>query len=126
MYRSERIYMDEDMATVITRIGEAKNVFEAPSCAFDGVDRIFDYPGIYIHTYPSGNVDFVYIINFRDDSLYTPEGITLGSSMAEVTKAYGTDFKEELGVVTYTRSGTFLSFTFRDEMVVLITYGLVM
>ena len=68
-YGGFTIHMDQNMAEVKEALGEPLGEFEAPSCAFDGVDRIFRYPGIQIHTYPDGEADFVHTISLRDDSI---------------------------------------------------------
>jgi hypothetical protein len=126
-YNGFNIYMDEDMERVMAKIGEPRHVFEAPSCAFDGIDRIFTYPGIEIRTYPGGERDFVHTVDYKDDSHATPEGIFLGSSLNDVKAAYGTDYEQELGQYRYFRGRTFLSFLVDDGgMVIVITYGLIL
>jgi len=71
IYKDTLIEMDQDMTYVLEKLGEPLGVFEAPSCAFDGIDRIFSYPGIQIHTYPKGDDDYVHTISLRDDSVRT-------------------------------------------------------
>jgi hypothetical protein len=98
-----------------------------PSCAFDGIDRIFSYPGADIHTYPRDEQDFVHTIHLKDDSLSIHGGIRLGSDIAEVISAYGNGYEESLGLYTYRKGDTYLSFmTDESGMVILISYGLVM
>ena len=120
------IYMDQNMADVLTLLGEPIGVFEAPSCAFDGIDRIFRFPGIQIHTYPVDDDDFVHTISIRDDSVATQGGIFLGSSFADVVAAYGDDYDQDFGMFMFTRGRTTLSFFIEDDMVTGITYELIM
>ena len=120
------IYMDQDMAQVLEQLGEPIGVFEAPSCAFDGIDRIFRFPGVQIHTYPSGELDLVHTISIRDDSVTTMEGIYLGSSWEDVLDAYGHDYKQDFSMFTFTLGLTTLSFFVEDGIVTGITYGLIM
>jgi len=120
------IYMDQDIDIVLEQLGEPLGVFEAPSCAFDGIDRIFSFPGVQIHTYPEGELDFVHTISIRDDSVTTMGGIYLGSSWEDVLAAYGNDYEQEFGMVTFTRGQTTLSFFIEDDMVTGITYELIM
>ena len=120
------IHMDQNMAEVLEQLGEPLGVFEAPSCAFDGIDRIFSFPGVQIHTYPDGDLDFVHTISIRDDSVTTMNGIFLGSSWEDVLAAYGDVYQQEFGMFTFTMGRTTLSFFIEDEMVVGITYELIM
>jgi len=120
------IKMDQDIAEVLEIMGEPLGVFEAPSCAFDGIDRIFSFPGVQIHTYPREDRDFVHTISLRDDSVSTVGGIYLGESPEAVFSAYGTFYEHEFDMFTYTRNMTTLSFLIEDDMVVAITYGLIM
>jgi hypothetical protein len=120
------IEMDQSMTTVIEMLGEPRGVFEAPSCAFDGIDRVFSYPGVQIHTYPGTDDDYVHTISLRDDSVRTDSGIYLGMGFEAVIEAYGSDYTHESGMYTYTRSRTTLAFFIEDDMIIGITYGLIM
>jgi hypothetical protein len=114
--------MNEDINDVFADIGEPRKTFEAPSCAFDGIDKIFSYPGFDLHTYPKGGNDFVHTINFRDDSVATAEGIVLGSGFADMLKAYGDGYAQDLGMYTYGKGETRLQFLIVDDLVDAIMY----
>jgi len=120
------IHMDQDIEELLTQLGEPLGVFEAPSCAFDGIDRIFGFPGMQIHTYPLEDSDLVHTISIRDDSVTTMGGIYLGSSWDDVIMAYGSDYEQDITMFTFTRGQTTLSFFLEDDMVIGITYGLIM
>jgi len=119
------IEMGQDINYVLERAGEPTGVFEAPSCAFDGIDRIFAYPGIQIYTYPDGDNDFIHTIAFFDDSIRTTEGgIRLGSSLQAVFEAYGDDFEYDSDMYTFRRGLTRLEFLVENDIVMSISYGL--
>ena len=118
------IEMDQNMVDVIEMLGTPMGEFVIPSCAFDGYDRVFSFPGIQIHTYPLGDDDFVHTISLRDDTVTTKNGIFLGRSFVDVKEAYGDEFTQEYGMVTFTRGQTTLSFLIENNMVIAITYGL--
>jgi len=120
------INMDDYMGDVLEALGEPFGVFEAPSCAFDGIDRIFQFAAVQIHTYPVDDRDYVHTIMVRDDSVSTAGGIFLGSSFNDLISAYGSDYEHEANMFVYTRSGTTLSFLVENDMVVSILYGLIM
>jgi len=120
------IEMDQDITYVISALGEPLNIFEAPSCAFDGIDRVFLYPGVQLHTYPVGDDDFIHTISIRDDSLRTTEGrVVLGSSLQTMLDAYGDEYVHETGMYTFTRGRTTLQFFIDDGIVTGITYGFI-
>jgi len=125
-FRNTIIYMNQNMAEVLAALGEPLSVHETPSCAFDGLDRIFMFPGVQFHTYPIGDDDFVQIISIWDDSVATREGIQLGSSWDNVVAAYGTDYVQEFNMVTFTREHTTLSFFVENSRVEEIAYALIM
>ena len=120
------IEMDQNIDEVLAALGEPQGVFVAPSCAFDGEDRIFQYPSVQIHTYPKGDEDFVHTISLRDDTVRTTEGrIYLGASLQSVIDAYGDDYEHDSGMYTYTRGLTTLEFFIEDDIVMGITYGFI-
>jgi len=126
MYRGVPIQMNQDMDYLLPQLGEPSGVFEAPSCAFDGIDRIFGFPGVQIHTYPDGDLDRVHTVNFMSDSITTNNGIRLGSSWADVVAAYGNDYEQDITMFTYTLGQTTLSFFVEGDTVTGIIFGLIM
>jgi len=117
------IEMDEDISQIIAGLGEPLGILEAPSCAFDGTDRIFSYPGIQIYTYPKDGADHIHTIGFFDDSVVTTEGkIRLGTNIQSVFDTYGNDYRYETGMYTFTRGKTVLEFLVNDDNIIGITY----
>jgi len=126
VYRGTLIEMDQRMDHLLQQLGEPLGIFEAPSCAFDGIDRIFGFPGIEIRTYPDGDLDRVHTINIMDDSVTTMRGIRLGNSWADVVAAYGSGYEQDITMFTFTIDRTTLSFFLEGDMVIGIIYGLIM
>jgi hypothetical protein len=126
VYDNENVYMGEAMSDVLTRLGEPKTALEAPSCAFPGeIDKVYGYAGANILTYPDDGVDYVYMVNYMDDSITTPEGIRLGDTLDDVTAAYGDSYTEEMAQYTYAKGDTYLRFLLgSDGYIISITYGL--
>ena len=122
VYAGVPIGLNDNMADVLDQIGEPIAMFESPSCAFDGVDRIFYFDGFIIDTYPRGDNDYVLAIVITDSSLLTPEGIGLGMSFDNMVAAYGNDYENMLDLFSYIRDGVRLSFLFEDDKIVDITY----
>jgi len=125
-FRDVVIEMDQNVAYVIEKLGEPLGEFEAPSCAFDGIDRIFSYPGIQIYTYPAGATDHIHTIGFFDDSVRTSEGgiRIVHNTIEDVIDAYGDDYSYETGLYKFVRGLTSLEFLTEDGIVIGITYRL--
>jgi hypothetical protein len=121
-YGGKKIYMNEDINDVFSDIGEPRKTFEAPSCAFDGIDKIFSYSGFDLHTYPEGGKDLIHTINLRDDSIKTAEGVALGSGLSEMLKTYGDGYEREHEMYTYSKGKTRLQFLIEDDFVDAIIY----
>jgi len=125
-YRGTLIEMDRDMEELLPQLGEPLGIFEAPSCAFDGIDRIFGYRGIQIHTYPDGDIDRIHTVSFMDDSVTTMSGIRLGDSIADALGAYGNNYTQDTGMFIFTIDRTTLSFFVEDDEISSIIFGLIM
>lgn len=122
-YKDTAIVPGAGMDDVLEAIGMPLNVFEAPSCAFDGVDRIFYYPGFIINTYPKNGRDTILSVSFRDDSVTTYEGIYLGMNVAGVEAAYGAGEWNDMGnLLSYDSGGVRLAFIFESGTIIDITY----
>jgi len=122
------IHMDENIDYVIENVGEPLGTYEDESCAFEGIDIIFSYPGIQIYTYPAGDSNFIHTIGFFDDTVRTAEGgIRLGLNIQAAIDAYGNDYSYETRVYKYSRGLTVLEFLVdEDEMIKGITYRLLL
>ena len=114
--------MNEEVSPILSGLGEYSNYAETPSCAFQGLDKIYSYNGFDLYTYPKDDVDYVNSIYFIDESVSTPEGIHLGSAEEEMLAAYGEDYLEEFGVYTYTKEKSTLSFIVTDGVIESIEY----
>jgi len=114
--------MNENVAPILNGLGDYLNYAESPSCAFKGLDKIYSYNGFDLYTYPKDGTDYVNSIYFLDDSVSTPEGIHIGSSVDEMLAAYGDQYTEEYGVYTYTNEKSTLSFIVTDGVIESVEY----
>ena len=122
-YKDVIIELNSNISDILGALGEPSSILESPSCAFDGIDRIYSYPGIQIYTYPVGDDDFIHTIGFFTDAVSTTEGkIFLGNNSQAVIDAYGPDHTYETGMYRYTRGKTVLEFLVEDDIVIGITY----
>ncbi len=84
------VAMNAPSDETIKALGGYQNSYEAPSCAFDGMDVVYTYPGFEVLTYSKDGKDGVVTgVILRDDTVMTPEGVYIGADQATVEKAYG-------------------------------------
>lgn len=121
-YNGIAIHMNDKAEKIVDTLGKPLEYFEAPSCAFQGLDKIYYYSGFNLSTYPGTDGDYVSAIDFSDDSVSTKEGITLGTSRDKVTGAYGNDYTEDNGSLIYTKDKTRLTFLMEGDSVSSINY----
>lgn len=115
------VEIDADAAAVVEQLGEPLSYFEAPSCAFEGIDKIYTYNSFEIETYPMDGKDFISMVTFKDDSITTPEGVGIGDSVDKVKEVYG-DCAEEGGMMVYEKDDMKLCFIVKDGAVVSVEY----
>lgn len=116
------VEVDADAANVIEKLGEPISYFEAPSCAFEGLDKIYTYNSFEIDTYPAGDMDHISAIIFKDDSVLTTEGIGIGDSMEKLEQTYGSDFVREGGMIVYSKDDMKLCFILQEDAIISIEY----
>lgn len=113
-----------DADAVIGKLGDPIDLVETPSCGGGAEpDREYTYAGFKFNTVNENGVNKIVKIVLTDDSVSTPEGISIGSSRDEVIAAYGESFTENAsGTLTYTDGTTKLMIGIKDGAVSAIHY----
>ena len=114
---SVKVEMGADASKVVDELGEADDYFESESCAFEGLDKVYTYPGFKLNTYPVDDKDYVLSVVFMDDTVETEEGISIGSTKDEVTEAYGDPTKENGSSMVYEKGETKITFGVKGDEV---------
>ena len=122
IYNDVVIEIDADAAPIIEALGEADSYFESPSCAFEGIDKMYTYGSIEVDTYPMEDKDYISSIIFKDDSITTLEGVGIGDSFDKVKEVYGEDGTGEGGMMVYEKDAVKLCFIIQDDTVAAIEY----
>ncbi|MDO4261508.1 MAG: hypothetical protein Q4C82_05475 [Eubacteriales bacterium] len=120
-YEGLSIRVDEPMADVLAALGEPDKYYEAASCAFDGLDKMYTYGSFEIDTYPDGGTDYISAVILKDDLVSTAEGASIGDAQEDVTAIYG-EGREESGMTVYEKDGMKLCFLFQDGAAVSVEY----
>ena len=114
--------IDQDMADVLSALGEAQSYFESPSSAFDGLDKTYTYSGFCVTTRPEVDRDYVNSILLLDNSVTTAEGVSIGAAKDDVTAVYG-EGDDQGTAITYNKGDSSLTFIFgADDTVISIEY----
>jgi len=121
-YKDIFIEIDAEAEAIIMQLGEPSAYFEAPSCAFNGVDKLYTYNGFELNTYPLDGKDYVSAILFKDDTVTTMEGICIGDSVERMQEVYGDNATEENGMTVYRKDGMKLCFVVENGKITSIEY----
>ena len=121
-YEGTEIRLHADMAAILQALGEPKKYTESTSCAFEGLDKTYQYDSFVITTYPVGDKDYVYSFWFLDDFAQTNEGIKIGDAQDKVEAAYGADVFNGKNAYTMKKGDGVFEVIIKDGVVADITY----
>lgn len=117
------VQVDMDMDELAVQLGESKSIFEAPSCAGEGISYIYNFTSYEIETYPAADgKNRIGFIILKDDTVATKEGIDLSMTKEDVILAYGEDYEENGSQISYEKDGTKLNFIFEEDIIISIEY----
>lgn len=125
-YKDVKIAMDDDVAPILKTLGEAQNYFEAKSCAFDGMDKVYTYGGIELRAYAGEGFERVWSVSFMDDSVSTREGIAIGDKFEKVVEKYGDKYEKSTNLYSYSNGNCKLSFSIQNDEVASVEYSLIL
>ncbi|MBQ4140086.1 MAG: hypothetical protein IJD70_02010 [Clostridia bacterium] len=113
-----------DANAAVSALGEAQNLVETPSCGGGAEpDREYTYAGFKFNTVNENGVNKIVKIVLTDDSVSTPEGISIGDGREAVIETYGEDYTENAsGTLVYTDGVSQLMFGIMDGSVSAIHY----
>lgn len=123
-YKDTEITLHAPAEPIIAALGEPVKYTESTSCAFTGLDKNYYYGSFYLDTYPMCGSDFVYGWWFADDSVSTEEGIYIGSSQADVEKAYGVENYNGTNAFTVKKADGILTVILEEGVVTSIQYAI--
>lgn len=105
-------------------LGEPESVYQAPSCAIEGSDNVYNYGSFELTAFDDGSGETIYSIYFVDPALATPEGLCLGDDAAKALELYGENYQEDGTARVYTNGNCKLFLIVENETVVSIEYRL--
>lgn len=120
-FNGTTVEVDADVVPILDALGSDYSYYEAASCAFEGLDKMYTYSSFQIDTYPSGDKDCVSAIILKDDSVSTAEGVSIGDSKEKLEQTYGSG-SEECNIIKYENGGMQLLFIIQDDVIMSIEY----
>ena len=113
-----------DADAVIEKLGDPIDLVETPSCGGgEEPDREYTYAGFKFNTVNENGLNKIVKIVLTDDSVSTPEGISIGDGREAVIETYGENFTENAsGTLTYTDGAVKLMFGITNGCVSAIHY----
>lgn len=122
-YKKVTVSMHSKAKKLIKKAGKAEKIKVKKSCAYKGKDRTYKYESFILYTYSNSEEGEEYVngITFLDDTMETPEGIKVGSSLSDVIEAYGKT-EDKFGIYTYEKGLSRIQVEIEDDMVVNLRY----
>ena len=128
-HNGENIFMGEYTNNIIPLLGVEPEPYFADSCTSEGMMVSYVYGGFELQAYAKNDGDDfrVFSVVIHDDSVTTPEGVYIGSTVQDMINAYGEDYEAYESMpgefyYRYTKNGTALSFDFDGDVIIYITY----
>ena len=116
-----RIEIGAQAEPILKALGDPQSSYEAPSCALDGMDVVYTYPGFEVLTYVMDGEAKISGVVLRDDTVETAEGVCIGPSKADVQAAYGS-IEEGAASLRMTKGNCELLVILTDDAVSSIQY----
>ena len=104
------------------KLPETSNVYEAESCAFDGIEKTYTYENYEITTCVKENSEDILTIYLTSDQVSTEEGIKIGDSVDALKQAYGEDFELTDFSYVYKKGNSTLTFIIDNDIITGIEY----
>lgn len=124
-YKGTKIALNAPAADIIAALGEPKTYSESTSCAFDGLDKSYGYGSFYLETYPLNGKDYIYGWYFVDDLVANAEGICIGSSLADVQTAYGSEGYNGTNAYQIKKGSGMMTIILENDKVTSVQYAIV-
>ena len=120
--KDTRIQVNDEISTIVAALGEPTSYFESNSCAFQGLDKVYTYGSVIIRTYPEDGKDYVLSVELKDDSVQTPEGVSIGNTLEFAESIYGKASRKTDASLVYEKGDSALSFISKNNEIYSITY----
>lgn len=101
---------------------EADSLYEAPSCAIEGTDNLYNYGSFELTAFDDGSTETIYSIYLMDPAVATTEGLKVSDPASRVTELYGEDYVLDGTAYVYTYEAAVLTVVIQNDTVLSIEY----
>lgn len=98
---------------------------EIPSCAFDGVDKVYNYDAFEIITSDIKGKETIYSVELLNDSISTKQGLKIADDENQVTTSYGGNYEKNGNEYIYSDGSVKVSIIVENDTVTRITYTMI-
>ena len=116
------IFPGDKADVILAALGEPNEYDESPSCAFEGLDKVYSYGGFEIQTFSKDGGEYIYSVALTNDLVKTPEGISVGAFRDDVVAKYGEEYTAVGESLRYEADNCILQFILREGRVASIKY----
>lgn len=116
MHRDIPIALNAPAAPILAALGAPFGYGESKSGVHNGVEKTYEFSGLRVKTFQSGDEERVLGIMITDNSMQTPEGIAIGDPVSRVAECFGADSIQNDCCVVSRR---------QEQMVVLLDHNVV-
>jgi hypothetical protein len=110
-YKGKKIMLNSNMGNVSSSLGSTTDYSEAPSCNYNGLDKVFVYGDVSVYTYPNANGDYINEIEVDDNSVATESGLLpIGKTINDVKAVYGEPTSVEGSTYKYANGNCYTYF----------------
>lgn len=121
-FNGVKIELGKKAEDVLSKLGDAKYIDNLGDCGGIGVQMKYTYDNISVNTIKEKNGEVIHKMAFLNDLVSTPKGISIGSSEADVKKAYGEPSSSANGKLTYKSGDLEIEFTVKNGSVSSVNY----
>lgn len=116
------IEIEAEAKAYIDTLGEPQSYYEAASCAFGDLDKVYTYNGFELNTFSQDGKDYVSSVILKDDTVSTKEGVYIGDSVDKVNEVYGECTSKTDKAMVYAKGNMKLCFFVENDAIVSVEY----
>ena len=114
VYHDVEIAVLDEAEPLLAALGEPLARYETESCAYEGMDELYDYDGVELSVNEIEGVRRITGIILLDDTVATPEGLRIGMALQEALKLLPTEPEQSGRICRFTSGNTCLSLGTND------------
>lgn len=91
MHRDIPIALNAPAAPILAALGAPFGYGESKSGVYAGVEKTYEFSGLRVKTFQSGDEERILGVMITDKAMQTPDGISIGDPASRVMECFGAD-----------------------------------